>query len=87
MVIDLELAGRTDTPVFWPSDTLPRDVKAGRRAFGVLDDLWQLGKMILKVELGGPQEDVRKGVYAMARQLVARRMASATAALSSLSDL
>lgn len=87
LVIDLEVAGPLGERVFWHSNTLPPDVAAGTRGFDPLDDLWQLGNLIRRVELAGAQDGVARQVYDMAGRLLQRDIPSATAALNVLSDL
>jgi serine/threonine protein kinase len=85
VVIDLELAARADQHVFWRSDALPPEVAAGARVFGQLDDLWQLGKLSLGVEL--VEDGVLRRIHHLARRLVQRDVPSAREALEALQCL
>ena len=87
VVIDLELAARADQPVFWRSDALPFDVAARSRVYGQLDDLWQLGKLIRRVELAVAEDAVASQIRHLASRLVQRDVPSARAALEALQHL
>ena len=47
LLIDWELAGQVDQPVWWDGKYLPDPVRLGQHRYSVKTDLWQVGKLIM----------------------------------------
>lgn len=47
VLLDWELAGRQDQPVWWTGQILPPAVKSGSEAYSCKTDLWQIGQLVL----------------------------------------
>ena len=85
-VIDLELAAANNQPVFWASAALPEGVSPAGRAYVHTDDLWQLGRMILRlVGVGADERSI--AIRRVAEDLVDGRVASARDALQLVSQI
>ena len=47
VLLDWELAGRQDQPVWWTGQMLPPAVKSGSEPYTCKTDLWQIGQLVL----------------------------------------
>lgn len=74
VLLDWELAGRQDQPVWWTGQILPPAVKSGSEPYTCKTDLWQIGQLVLTHGIGSA------GSAAYAHQLMAEHVTSAAMA-------
>ena len=74
VLLDWELAGRQNQPVWWTGQVLPPAVKSGSETYTCKTDLWQIGQLVLTCAISSA------GSAAYAHQLMSGHVMSAALA-------
>ena len=74
VLLDWELAGRQNQPVWWTGQLLPAAVKSGSETYTCKVDLWQIGQLVFTCAMSSA------GSAAYAHQLMSGHVTSAALA-------